>query len=198
MKHKKGYYLILDSLIALAIFSVGILLISSLNSGKTEQMISKHHADEIMDILSAAKITELCGTATSSCGCRDGELESLCSLPEPEIKNFKNTVIDLIGELHFRHKNEPENEEIKQLISSIVISNKLIPNDFGFSFIVHEDNDAYEYYPTLSHPPMADSTSDTAKLLLQSKKIIFGFWEESNGQLHYWGPYTAEARVWQK
>lgn len=187
---KKGYYLMLDSFIAIAILLTGILLAKSFLSAKPEQSFAKNYADNVVNVMGSSKISDLC----KGCECTDPKLGELCA--SSKIKNYNNTIIDLIGELHSSNKRE-EREEITPLIESFVINNSLIPGNFGFSFILHENMD-YEYYPTFNSPPSQDSTSETTSLLLQSKKIIFGFWEDSGGTIEYWGPYTIEARIWQK
>ena len=183
---KKGYYLILDSFIAIVILLIGIFLITSLSLRKPEQAIAKNYAQDVISFMAFAKINDLC----NACACGDATLSNLCL--NSKIGNLDNTIIELIGELHSRN----EKGKIKQLIESLIVGNAFVPNKFGFSFILHESAD-YEYYPTLKTPPDPDSTSDTTNSLMQSKKIIFGFWEDGSGNINYWGPYTIEARIWQ-
>ena len=190
MKNRKSYYLILDSLVTIVIFSVGLLLITTYISSKPEQTFAKQIADDTINILVAAKINNLCNIQT--CTCSDNKLTELCA--NKKIKNFNNTMLELVGELHFAGNKE----DIKKLIESSIANNGLIPNNIGFSFLLHENAIENEYYPSVSTPPLEDATSSETKLLLQAKKVIFGFWEENDGKLRYWGPYTAEIRAWQK
>lgn len=190
MKNKKSYYLILDSLVTIVIFSIGLLLITTYMSSKPEQTFAKQIADDTINILAASKISDLCNI--QACTCSDNKLNELCT--NKKIKNFNNTMLGLVGELHFTGNKE----DINKLIEATVINNGLIPNNVGFSFLLHENLIENGYYPTISTPPLEDASSIETRLLLQSKKVIFGFWEENDGKLQYWGPYTAEVRAWQK
>lgn len=190
MKNKKSYYLILDSLVTVVIFSVGLLLITTYISSKPEQAFAKQIADDTINILAASKISDLCNI--QACTCSDSKLAELCA--NKKIKNFNNTVLELVGELHFTANKD----DINGLIESAIANNGLIPNNVGFGFLLHENAIENEYYPSVSTPPLEDASSIETRLLLQAKKVIFGFWEENDGELQYWGPYTAEVRVWQK
>ncbi|MBI3027384.1 hypothetical protein HYY70_04675 [Candidatus Woesearchaeota archaeon] len=184
MKNNKGYYLILDSLISIIIFLIGSLLISSYFSNKPDQTIAKPYVDDSLNLLNSVKISDLCDL--SDCECSDRNLRDLCR--NSKIKNYNNTIIELIGELHSTN----EFDKIGPLIESMVIENKIVPNEFGFVFILNA-NDDYQYFPS-----SVDSQLEASPLVLQSKKVIFGYWEDDVGNLNYWGPYLAEAILWQK
>lgn len=184
MKNNKGYYLILDSLIAIIIFLIGSLLISSYFSNKPDQIIAKPYVDDSINLLNSVKISDLCDL--SDCECSDRNLRDLCH--NSKIKNYNNTIIELIGELHSTN----EVDKIGPLIESMVTENKIIPNEFGLVFILHANGD-HQYYPSSVEPSLEDSA-----LVLQSKKVIFGYWEDSRGNLNYWGPYLAEVILWRE
>jgi hypothetical protein len=189
MKYTKAYYLILDSLISVVILVVGVILISSFFSSKPEQIAPKHYANDIINLLGSAKINDLCVNTNdiNNCECSNNNLTYLCT--NSKINNSENTILELIGELHYKG----EISEINPLIKSIIVDNKLLPKNFNFSFILYDEDGGNMYYPLIP-----DTSPETSKLILHSKKIIFGFWEDSLGNIEYWGPYTAEVITWQK
>ncbi|MBD3203748.1 hypothetical protein GF327_05605, partial [Candidatus Woesearchaeota archaeon] len=57
---KRGYFFVLDALIAILILGVGFVLISSARPEKTPYIQSKHLSQDLMNVLSQTKINDLC------------------------------------------------------------------------------------------------------------------------------------------
>ena len=177
---KKAYYFIVDALIAATILIVGFILINSLYISEPEKIELKDAADNIMNFLSATKLLDLC---TAEGDCSDKVLQSNFD----SIRNKDNSLLEVIGEL----VSAGSQERAGAIIRSIVVDNKMVPLGYNFTFFI-EDKVIYpeeQFEMTATDPLMKKS-----KALVVSKKVIFGYFEEP--VTVYWGPYTAEARIW--
>lgn len=171
--NKKGYYFTMDAILAAIILAAGLMLATSTFSSSPEKATIKHSSDDIIGIMAATKVGGLCRDLELSCECSDTELQNLCS--SSKIKNKENTLLELVGELRENNMNI----EGGNLVDSIIT-----------------DNDKFNFRidGTRIYGPEDDAKS---KLLVSSKKVVFGYWEDSSGRMTYWGPYTVEVRTWQ-
>ncbi len=178
MKNKKGYYFIIDSLIAAMILVIGFILISSLYISEPSKIEIKSAADNIMNFLSTVKLNDLC----SENKCSDPALQSNYDL----IKNKDNSLLEVIGEL-IRTNNR---ESAAEIIRSVVVDNKMVPPGHNLTFFIA---DTVVYPPEQFDMTRTDPVMKKSKILVTSKRVIFGYFENP---IVYWGPYTAEARIW--
>lgn len=180
--NKRGYYFITDALIAAMILAIGFFLVSSFYISDPGKLEIKAAADNIMNFLSTTKFYDLCSGEPVVCS--NAVLEDLSR--QRVITNKDNSLLEVIGELFFKNKIK----SVSKLIDSIIVENKMIPQGYNFTFFI-ADNVVYP--PEQFEFTREDPVMKKSKALVTSKKIIFGYFE---GSIIYWGPYTAEARVW--
>ncbi|MBN2423293.1 hypothetical protein JXB41_08780 [Candidatus Woesearchaeota archaeon] len=214
MKYKKAYFFLMDGLIAVIILFVGFILISATNPNKPVLIHNKHLSQDLINIFSNTKINELC----EDCDCPSYTvLNELC----PYINNKDNTMLEVIGELYTRKIEDEDihgkkgNEWARDLIEELIYQNKLFYKDlYGFAFIIEDEviynsmgNNMHNFpvgtYDLNNEEDVQEFNSDIdrnkIKILLSTKKVIMGYWENENtGDIKFWGPYTVEIWTWQR
>jgi len=171
-KKKKAYYFMVDALITVIILTIGYFLLISHYTSKPYLIQTQHISEDIIGLLSASYIYDLCAAAQ----CSDSKLKDIYN----GIGNKNNTLLELLGELHKKNQDPTARE----LIKSLIVENKLVPENFNFSFYI----DKQLIYPLKTSP------KKISRLLVSQKKLIFSYYK---GSIIYWGPYVAETRVWQ-
>lgn len=101
-----------------------------------------------------------------------------------KITNAENTLLQQLGEFYV--KNDPVTAE--KFIANITENS--IPPQYLFEFRINYTL-VYPRVPSQSHL----QSKDAAKVLIPSKKIVYGFLNQETGDL--FGPYEAEVQVWQ-
>lgn len=189
--NKKAYYFTLDALIALVILSIGFIVITASYSYTPAAVSTQHLADGILNLLQSAKISDFCDPVT-------------CNLPISALGtnpfNYNNTLLELTGELEKR--GAPDKDKIKDLLQNSIdlIMNSNYPNyNYAFQLI----GTTTYFYSSIGASNMLDLENNydeykKTKLLVSSKRIVLGYYLDASSNAVYWGPYTAEVRVWQK
>ncbi len=173
---KKGFFFILDAILALFILIIGIFLITSayINVPKPGQVALI--SDDLMNFLSNTKIEDL-NNIYAGIG---GELWK-----QGIITQGDNSLLQQIGE--FYATNKPDIAE--KFIQNVSVN--IVPSQFNYEIWL---NGAI-LYPAVPAQSHINSKSST-ELLLTSKKITFGILNKTTGNI--WGPYKAEVFIWEK
>ena len=187
MKNKKGYYLVIDSLIAIAILSIGIFLIRGSLANSPSHIQGENLAHDTLSFLASAKVSDFCDFELSICW---GPLTNL-EIP----KNRNNSLLGYIGEL----KKNGRQGSITDLIENSVANSHILNQNFNFTFML----DGSLFYPRGITKPEDINGYKSSPLVSSSSRIIFGHYDDQLPsdpfiQFENWGPYTAEARVWAK
>ena len=159
--NKKAYYLTLDAFIAVIILMSGFFLIKSTYMTVPLSSAVEYTSDDILDLMSSAKASEF--------GINTG--------------NMENTILDAIGE------NYSKDGElgIDQIIQDIIIANKVVSENFDFSFYINGSNVYGD-----------EAGSNETELLVAARRIVFGYYEDEAYNIIFWGPYEVEVRTWKK
>jgi hypothetical protein len=115
---KNAYYLTLDAMIAIIIFSAGYLLVHSVYVTAPSSTTAEHISDDTLDVLNTAKASEF----------------GISSM------NSKSTILETIGEYYSRNKNQ----DSAAIIQKYVVDNRVVPANYGFSFYI----DGNRIYPS--------------------------------------------------
>lgn len=173
---KRGYFFVLDAVLALTILVIGVFLITSSYVNAPQPTQVSLLSDDLLNFLANNKIKDL-NNPYAGIG---GTLWN-----QGAITDADNSLLQQLGE--FYATNKPDIAE--KFIANV--SNGVVPEQFRYE--VWMDNVIlYPKTPTQEHTRSRNST----ELLLTSKKITFGILNKTTSDM--WGPYKAEVYVWQK
>ncbi len=172
---KKGYFFLIDSMLALGILVIGSFLVFSAYTKVPSKQESTILSKDVMDFFTSNKLKDI----NNEYGGVGGELWEAGN-----ITNAENTLLQQVGEFYTGNNLGIAEKFIVNLTENIV------PQQYLFEFwmddvLLHPQN------PSQSHIYSKGNTS----VLIPSKKIVYGFLDEETGDL--FGPYTAEVLVWQ-
>jgi len=176
LSKKRGYFFILDALLATLVIVIGVLLIFSsyVNVPKSTQV--ELLSDDLMNFLSNTKIKDI-NNPYAGIG---GYLWNQGAITDQE-----NTLLQQIGEFYATNKLDVADKFIQNLSAGAV------PQQFRYEVWM----DGVTIYPKTKTPEHIKSRNSTG-LLLTSKKLTFGIINRTTSNL--WGPYKAEVYVWEK
>ncbi len=179
-------------MLGLLVLIVGVFLITSSYVKAPQPIQVGLLSGDLLNFLSNTKIKDL-NNPYAGIG---GELQTRGYITE-----IDNSLLQQIGEFYEKDKIEsplPSMPPPPQTEPYLDVAEKFVQNVLGGAVPLQ-----YRYevwingallYPktlTLEHTKSKDNT----KLLLTSKKIIFGIIDKKTGDI--WGPYTAEVFVWE-
>ena len=176
MHKKRGYFFILDAVLALIVLVVGVFLITSSYVSVPQPVQVEILSDDLLGFLSNTKIREL-NNPYAGIG---GVLWN-----QGLITAADNSLLQQIGELYSANKPDIAEKFIANVSAGIV------PSQFRYEVWM---NNAilYPRVPAIEHANSRNSTG----LLLTSKKLTFGIMNKTTSNI--WGPYKAEVFVWEK
>ena len=172
---RKGYFFLIDSILALGVLAVGGFLILFSYTQAPHKEDAAILAESLMDFFSNTKIE---GTNNQYAGI-GGVLWQ-----QGAITNGKNTLLQQAGIFYAAGKKDTA----EKLIANI--TQNAVPGQYLFEFWIN-DTLIYPGNPTAGHLGSKNST----RVLIPSRKIVYGFISEETGDL--FGPYEAEVMVWQ-
>ena len=175
MLKRRGYFFLIDSILALSVLVIGgFLVFSSYTKAPTKEDATVL-AESLMDFFSNTKIKDV-NNAYAGVG---GELWQ-----QGIISNKENTLLQQTAEFYAKHSQDTAEKFILNLTVNSV------PPQYLFEFSI-DDALLYPKIPSTAHLQSKNSTM----LLIPSKKIVHGFLNQETGDL--FGPYEAEILVWQ-
>ena len=172
---KRGYFFILDAVLALTILVIGVFLVTSSYVDLPQPAQVSLLSDDLLNFLSNTKIKEL-NNPYAGIG---GELWK-----QGEIADADNSLLQQTGEFYATSKLDTA-EKFIQNVSTIV------PPQFKYEVWI-DDALLYPKTPSAEHIKSKNST----ELLLTSKKLTFGILNKTTSDI--WGPYKAEVFVWER
>lgn len=171
---RRGYFFLIDSILALGVLAIGAFLIftSYINLPSKEEPTIL--SDDIMDFFADNKIKDV-DNPYAGIG---GELWQ-----QGIINNSEYTLLQQVAVL-YTNSNLVEAEKF-----IINLTGNSLPPQFVFEFWM----DNLLLYPKSPSPGHLASKSST-KVLIPSKKIVFGILNEETGDM--FGPYNTDVLVW--
>ncbi len=199
---KKGYFFLLDGLVAVLILTVGFLLISSAHPDKPSTIFNKRAANDVANVLANTKIRDIC-VDSPSCSCTDAVVRDLyCTTGG--IMNKDNTLLELVGELYDRNGENfgPGSLRGDEWANAVLASMAQMDDIYGEAFII-DDVPVYNSINTNIYPDKDsfyssyDLGMEQSRILVSARKVVMGYYFEDPG-IRMWGPYTVEVLVWQR
>ena len=176
LSKKKGYFFVLDAVLALFIIVIGVFLITSSYVNVPVSAQVSLLSDDLLNFLSVTKIKDI-NNPYAGIG---GQLWGQGMITDPE-----NSLLQQAGEFYETNKLDVADQFIQS------VSQGVIPQQFMYEVRMN----SITLYPKTQTPEYTKSRSGTG-LLLTSKKITFGTINRTTGEI--WGPYKAEVFVWEK
>lgn len=183
-------------MLGLSVLIVGVFLISSSYVKAPQPTQVGLLSGDLLDFLSNTKIKNL-NNPYAGIG---GELQTRGYITE-----IDNSLLQQIGEFYEKDKissplpsvpppvppipqTEPYLDVAEKFVQSV--AGGVVPSQYRYEVLVNSKL-LYPKTPTSEHTESRENT----KLLLASKKIIFGVIDKKTGDM--WGPYNAEVFVWE-
>jgi hypothetical protein len=172
----KGYFFMMDGMFAIVVLVIGLLIIISAKPVVTNELQVSMVSENVVGLLSQIKIKEMC----DGCKCTNSKLREYCQTRE--IRNNESTLLGYFGELYsFGDKNHL----LTDLFANL--SDELYRDDlYGFQIKIEN----YSMY--------SDHGRDKSRNMISRKKMVFGYYEQGNGIVKFWGPYNVEVNTWVK
>ena len=182
--NKKGYFFLIDGIFALLILMIGFMIITSGKPTKLDEIPLTLVSENLVDILSSVKISEIC----EGCTCTIQEIQRQCN--NRNIRNMDQSLLDYIGELYYLY-DQGDNSKRQQIsnVFSGIIQGLYRDELYGIELKINEDPNAF----------YSDGNKLSTKYLITSKRVVFGYYEDGNtGEVNFWGPYLVEINMWEK
>ncbi len=183
MRSRKGFFFVIDSIMAIVILSIGIYMILS------SYMV---FADRDQTALTSRSLLSFMDNVTIASYDSDYKFEELMGLSGGGnyITRYDNSLSEQLGEFFFRDRWD--------LASGLAgdIVEKVVPQQFEAEILVKEPVSDIEetIYERNTDPSFS---SDDSRLVVPYKSIVMGDFESEDGSPEPWGPYVIEVRVWQ-
>ena len=174
--NKRGYFFLLDSIIALGVLIIGGFLVFASYTKAPSKEEPKFLSETTMDFFADTKISDINNAYAGF----NGQLWQ-----QGDITNDDNTLLQQIGEFYAKNQLGTAEKFIGNLTENI------IPVQYLFEFRMNNQL-LYPINPSQDHLNSKQSTA----ILIPSRKIVHGYLNQETGDL--FGPYAAEVLVWQK
>ena len=176
MLKKRGYFFVLDAMLALIVLVIGVFLVTSSYVDVPQPTQVSLLSDDMLNFLSNTKIKDLNNAYAGIGGTLWGQ---------GHIKDADNTLLQQAGEFYSTNKPDIAEKFIQNVSAGIV------PQQFRYEIWI----DNSPLYPKAPSPEHIKSKNST-EILLTSKKLTFGILNKGTSDI--WGPYKAEVFVWEK
>jgi len=177
--NKKSYFFTLDAMLSFGILILGSFLIFTSYITVPSRTQTAGLAEDVLDFFTTTKIEELNDPYAGIGG---------TLWQQGLITNEDNTLLQQLGEFYYQYElNSDESFKIVAEQFTISITDNLIPPQFKFEFWI----ESLLIHPSSPSQLHIDS-KDKTKILIPSKEIIFGIFEND-----LFGPYETEVLIWQ-
>ena len=176
MLKKRGYFFVLDAVLALTVLVIGVFLITSSYVNVPQPAQVSLLSDDLLNFFSNRKIMDL-NNPYAGIG---GTLWN-----QGTITDADNSLLQQIGEFYAKNKLDIAEKFIQNVSAGVM------PTQFRYEVWM---NNAilYPRTPSVEHLKSKNST----ELLLTSKKLTFGIINKTTSNI--WGPYKAEVFIWER
>ena len=175
---RKGYYFIIDSIIALFIITVGIIYVLSFSISEPPTRQSEIFSFDIIQFLATTKIEEIDNPYS-------GKLGQLVN--DGNITEIKNTILQQTAEFHFRAKKKGCDYCTGGVDS---VSYKFIDGIFE-DLIAPQFNYNISIEGELIYERKIESK--VPRLFIPKRRLVVGIYNQEE----IYGPYLAEVMLWQ-
>ncbi len=172
--NKRGYFFVLDALLALGVLVMGVSLLLAAYTRTPEKGQTTNLAEDVLDFFAKTKIEDFNNPYFGPSG---------TLVREGYIKDEKKTLLQQLGEFYVNG----DLDTAEKLITNV--TENLIQVQYKYEFSI----EGIRVYPQSPSQEFLTSKNN-AKVLFPSKKFSFG---TINNTLDLFGPYEVEVLVWQ-
>jgi|TARA_B100001964_G_scaffold45540_1_gene50744 hypothetical protein len=205
---KRGYFFLIDSILALGVLAVGAFLIFTFYVSVPSKEEPSILSDDLMDFFANNKIKDVNNEYVSLGGTlweTEGQPGGICNGEELTV-NGETTLLQQVAIFYEKSQGDtgnscyfdPDNEDLIERFIGSLVTNTL-PLQYKFEFVLKDqllgDQLLYPIYATPQGQKDHLDSKNAANVLIPSKKIVYGILDEQTGDM--FGPYTAEVLVWQ-
>lgn len=173
---KRGYFFVLDAMLALSILVIGVFLVTSSYVKVPQPTQVVLLSDDLLTFLSNTKIKDL-NNPYAGIG---SELWNKGSITDAD-----NSLLQQTGEFYATNNLDTAEKFIQN------VSKGIVPPQFSYE-VWMDGVILYPKTPTAEHIKSRNGT----ELLTTSKKLTFGIINKTTGNV--WGPYKAEVFLWER
>ena len=186
--NKKGYFFIIDAVLALGVLAVGAFLIFTSYTDISSKEDPTILSEGIMDFFANNKIKDIDNKYAGLSGTLwtdEGKEGGLCAGVELTA-NAENTLLQQIA---IFYEKSSDNSCYLNLAEKFILklTENVLPQKYEFELWM----DDQLLYPSTEQT----DSKDAAEYLIPSKKIVFGILNQETGDM--FGPYNAEVFAWQ-
>ena len=186
--NKKGYFFIIDAVLALGVLAVGAFLIFTSYTDISSKDDPTILSEGIMDFFANNKIKDIDNKYAGLSGTLwtdEGKEGGLCAGVELTA-NAENTLLQQIA---IFYEKSSDNSCYLNLAEKFILklTENVLPQKYEFELWM----DDQLLYPSTEQT----DSKDAAEYLIPSKKIVYGILNQETGDM--FGPYNAEVFVWQ-
>ena len=186
--NKRGYFFLIDSILALGVLTVGVFLIFSIYVKVPSKEQSTILSYDVMSFFANNKLKDVDNLYAGLGGelwAKESQAGGLCP-GEKLTQNPENTLLQQLTEFYEKSKTKSCYTALaKTFIGNLTINT--LPPQYSFEFWIN----GQLLYPGTER---VDS-KNAAQVLIPSKMIVYGNVNKETGEM--FGPYTAEVLVWQ-
>ena len=168
---KRGYFFLIDSMLALGVIAIGGFLVFSLYTKPQSKAEPAILSEDVMDFFANTKISEVDNPYAGIGG---------TLWTQGKITNAENSLLQQVGIFYANNDIAIASTFIEELTINTV------PQQYKFEFWINSQ---------LLYPATESDSKTAAKVLIPSKKMVYGILNPQTGDL--FGPYTAKVIVWQ-
>jgi hypothetical protein len=177
MLKKRGYFFIVDSIIALTVLSIGIILLFSYNQYVPPTADLYTVSDEVINVLYYNVIEDM-----------NNDYIRYTLMYDGNITDTHKTIIEQIGEFYYR--NQTKNcEYCMDLINNTIYSvlKNMFPSDYNY-IVIFDNITIYDNLNT----GVERVSIENASLVMPSKAMVHGLYNKTE----LYGPYIVEVLSW--
>lgn len=185
--NRRAYFFLIDSLIALGVLAVGAFLIFTIYIKTPAEEAPTIFSDDLMSFFAKNKIKNIDNAEVGLGGTYWSDTEVIACNGQAYVPNGEHTVLQQVAVFYEISQTESCYIDLAKNFIAKLIEN-ILPSEYGFEFWMEDQL----LYPDIEQTASKDAT----KVLIPSKKIVYGILDKETGTM--FGPYEVEVLAWQK
>lgn len=211
--NKKGYFFLIDAVLALGVLAIGGFLIFSLYFQTPPESGPTILSEDIMEFFANTQIKNLNNPYAGLGGLlwsTEGSSSGLCP-GEQFTADGETSLLQQVGIFYkksqgaggnscYFNQNDNNPNIPEDLIEKFIgtLTEDTLPPQYSFEFWLYDlgdPNDPNDDLRQLLYPAIEQSQlKNSARVLMPSKRMVYGVLDPQTGEM--FGPYTAEVIVW--
>ncbi len=192
--NRKGYFFLIDSILALSVLAVGAFLVFTFYSQEAVSAPADTISEDIMSLFADNKLSGINNLEIGLGGTYWSSQEAIDCNGGPITPDSGSTLLQQVAIFYEQKKIAGEGCYVSIIARAFVekLAQNNLPKNYNFEFWINDDSISNK---ELIYPSAEQSASKAAaKIIMPSKKIVYGILDQQAGDV--FGPYGAEVLVW--